>query len=147
MSYSIDWVIPKRVLYSRVWGIQTEDQIKQSDEDMTQFIEEGIPLIHLIMDAREMESMPTSLGNIQSSVSAITDPSYGWVVAVGTTNPVTKFMGLMIAKLFRLRFRRVANLQEAIEFLSGMDATLNWDHANLSLFPTDDVHNLSRNNG
>ncbi len=133
ISYSIDWVINKRVLYSRVWGVQTQEHIEQSDEDMKQFLEEGTPLIHLIMDARELESMPKSLGNIQSTISAITDPAYGWVVAIETKNPVTKFMGLMVAKLFRLRFRRVATIEDAIQFLSEMDNTLNWQEADMSI--------------
>lgn len=142
MPYTVDWVIHKRVLYSRVWGQHTQDDMRQSDQDLKMFLADGIPLIHLIMDAREMESMPTSLGTIQSTISTIKDPAYGWVVAIGTTNPVTKFMGLMIAKLFRLRFRRVETLKDGLQFLSQMDQTLDWNTADTSVFPDSDVHDI-----
>lgn len=139
MGYSIGWVVEKRVLYSRVWGVHSAEDIVSSDTELLRLKQEGIPLIHLIMDARDMVTMPTSLGNIQSSLKTIRDPAFGWVVPIGTTNPVTKFMGIMIAKMFRLRFRRVETLEESIAFLKEIDATIPWDKLDTTAFPESDT--------
>ncbi|HEX2619845.1 MAG TPA: hypothetical protein VHL11_06855 [Phototrophicaceae bacterium] len=122
--HTIEWLIENRVLYSRVWGEQTMEMVKLSNVQLKEMLDQGTAPIHLIMDTREMTAMPRSLSQLQDSMQATKHPSLGWVVTVGTTNPITKYMGMMIAKLFRLRFRRVESFSDTLTFIQTIDPTV-----------------------
>jgi hypothetical protein len=92
---------------------------------------------HLIMDMRAAENLPIQIKRGQESLEVAKHPNLGWVVSVGSTNEIVKYVGIMLVKVFRLRFQRLNSMQEVIDFLHSLDPNLNWSAARLELLVND----------
>ena len=135
--YSLDWLIPNKVAYARVYGRHTIEDMERSNADFKILLDAAGGPAHLIMDMRAAENLPIQIKRGQESLKVAKHPNLGWVVSVGSTNEIVKYVGIMLVKIFRLRFQRLNSMQEVIDFLHSLDPNLNWSAARLELLVND----------
>jgi hypothetical protein len=124
--FTLGWLIPNKVAYAHLFGEHTMQDIERANVDFNLLLEEAGQNVHLIMDMRDLERMPLSLASAQATLEVARHESLSWVVSVSSDNPIIKYMGIMIVKLFRLRFRRCETMQEVIDFLASVDPSIDW---------------------
>ncbi len=135
--YSLDWLIPNKVAYARVYGRHTIEDMEQANADFEGLLHEAGQTVHLIMDMRAAENLPIQIKRGQEVLEVAKNPNLGWVVSVGSSNEIVKYVGIMIVKIFRLRFQRLGNMQDVIDFLHSLDPSLDWSAARTELLIND----------
>jgi len=128
MPVETDWLLQNRIIGIRLYGDVTVADIQISNQTVTQMLDQlqqADHLIHVIHDAGGVTSIPRRVGEIvKATRSGFTHPKIGWTVAYNMENQLIRFMGDMLGRIFRARFRIVQSYAEAMAFLHEMDGTL-----------------------
>ncbi|MCU0513435.1 MAG: hypothetical protein MUE40_12805 [Anaerolineae bacterium] len=135
MPFHIAWYIPQRLIYVRLAGHITPADMTAGSARLVDCLDEGTPLVHLVVDDRDLESTPTSLAQVRNALQFLRHRSLGWVIATGSASPMFRFVTDMLARALRLRARRYATVAEALAFLQAQDATLDWEQARPAVLP------------
>lgn len=124
MPYQLSWLIEERVIYAEFQGRITVDELKAFIADVTDYIESGTPLVHLITNSLHMEKVDMSLATLQTLASAyeLTD-QLGWTIDINRHPILRMFAGLAV-QFANVRQRTVKTIQEAVNFLRTNDDTL-----------------------
>ena len=133
METIADWYVQDRVIYHRPVGVETIEIVQQNNDDLVKLLDKGIPLVHVIVDARYLTKFPTSILKLSKATSFLSHPSIGWVITI-SNNPLVTFLGGMLPQLGSLtRYRVVSELDSALTFLKEQDSTLDWSTVNEAL--------------
>jgi hypothetical protein len=120
------WLLDKRVLYFRVYGEVTLDNIAETMQTQMRFHEEGIAPIHTLIDLRTPAFKVPSLAQIRKVGGVPLHPSTGWMLLMGGERGVVSFAVSLIIQLSGAKtYRPVKSLEEAVDFLNHNDPTLN----------------------
>lgn len=123
----VKWYFEDRVLYERLYGTVTLDDIRSLNIASKAFLANGTPLVHVIVDLSEVERFPTSLATIKEFVKpAPNQKALGWVILFGTTNPLLRFLSSVVTQLAgeNVRMRVMDELGETLDFIRKQDETL-----------------------
>ena len=135
MESLLDWYIPKRIIISRPIGEQTIETVEENNGNLLKLLDAGKAPIHIILDARHITKVPTSLLKLSNATSFLKHPAIGWVVAI-TNDPLIKFIAGMLPQIGSLKHNRVmSEPANCLAFLKEQDQTLDWSIANHDLFP------------
>ena len=126
MPITCQWLLEKRVLLTIYSGDLTVDDFAHLTEEVRAHLdlaEEG--LIHCLCDVGQVKKLPLSLQVLaDTSRGALSHPQFGWMIAYDMPNPIFKFFGDMVTRLFRMRYHVAGTQEEALDFLNSVDATL-----------------------
>ncbi|MBK8035066.1 MAG: hypothetical protein IPK17_37280 [Chloroflexi bacterium] len=134
--YSLDWLIPTKSrmpacmggIPSKIWNGQTPISRFCWTRQAGCAFDYGYARRRKPADSDQARA---------GSLEVAKHPNLGWVVSVGSTNEIVKYVGIMLVKIFRLRFQRLNSMQEVIDFLHSLDPNLNWSAARLELLVND----------
>jgi hypothetical protein len=127
------WYINDRVIYHRPVGDETIEIVQQNNDNLVKLLDQGVPLVHVIVDARYVTKVPTSILKLSKAATFLSHPSIGWVITI-SNNPLVTFLGGMLPQLGSLtRYRVVSELDSALTFLKEQDTTLDWSTVNEAL--------------
>jgi len=128
MPFEQQWIIPNHVVFVKLSGILTVEEIGASFEMSMDFVDEhlGENPIHFLHDWTELEIFPTSLALIKRSTNRkLKDRSkLGWVVAYSSDQFMLRFISDIVFRIFQVHFRMVENLDQAQMLLQNIDPTL-----------------------
>src|SRR5215207_3568472 len=93
-----DWYIKDRVIIHRPVGDETLAIIKKNNDDLIKLLDEGTPKVHIIVDARYITKLPTSLLKLNKATTFLSHPSLGWVITISNNSLIT-FLGGMLPQL------------------------------------------------
>jgi hypothetical protein len=133
MPYRIDWFIPGRVIYRRLWGVVTEDDLRAYYKKFSDLLEAGNAPIHLIVNDGRLEQMPFKASLNTKHLQINRHPSLGWSISIGQLHFVLRWLTVLPRKLRLTRWQWFKTLEEAKNFLKKRDPTLNWQDANEAL--------------
>jgi hypothetical protein len=122
MPIEIYWEIPQRVLYLRYSGHMTVQDIRDSIDQMREHFEDGLPLVHVILDIGEVTGYP-NLAELRHGLNYERSPKQGWTMFVGAEG-IARFISSVLAQLAGNRFRMFDKAEHAMIFLNEMDETL-----------------------
>jgi hypothetical protein len=125
MAHEISWLVPNKVINMYVNGDMTLESLTAFSDDVIQHIEASdAPLVHLLIDERDMGGFPSQIKRVLDSAQFLRHPRLGWFVIYGTDNKVLKFISYMVAQVAHIRHRRFVTQAEALAFLQTIDSTL-----------------------
>ena len=124
MPIDISWYVPQRVISMRSYGDITIDDTIAANHQLITLFDSGIPLIHTLVDQTELKHFPISLNDLLDSLSVLAHPELGWTVVYGKPNKLADFIGGMIARMARVRYRKFNSKMAAINFLVDQDSSL-----------------------
>ncbi|HEX2622407.1 MAG TPA: hypothetical protein VHL11_19745, partial [Phototrophicaceae bacterium] len=87
MPYEFSWYVPRRVIYVRIHGDLTVNELTQLKEESRDFASKGDAPVHAIIDTLAMTSMPHDLPGIFRSMMQGERPLNAFSVLV-TTNRI-----------------------------------------------------------
>lgn len=133
MQAVVEWFVKDRVIFQRPQPVLTIDSVKVNNATLIDLLDQGKPLVHVIVDARYIEKLPTNLFELRGATSFVTHPSIGWVITV-TNSALIKFFGGMLPQIgAKTRYRVFGTLEEAFAFLEELDTTIDWSTRNTAL--------------
>ncbi len=127
MPYTIRWYIPHEVLYLHYSGTVSGDDLRNSLQEMIQYIESSPRhLVHTISDVGEVVT-PTPMKEAVSIIREVgSHPRSGWAVSIREKSPLVKMGSAMGSSIFGLRFRAFDTLEQAMVHLKYFDERLSW---------------------
>ncbi len=137
MPFSVDWYIPRRVLYMRVWGDITPEEIVHQDKQVLRFLNEGQQPVYLVGDDRHVRQTHLSVTNLRSVMKSVNHPALGATIMLGKTSPMATLLTRILFIGAGVRYQRVDTIEATLEVLRNLDSTLQWGEANPSVFSMD----------
>src|SRR5690606_34023816 len=104
MGHLVYWHIENRVCVVQAWGDVALDELTEISQDVTALVQAGEAPVHWIVDARQIASIPKSLGQVQKMAKVFSEPNLGWVLAL-TENHFMKFATSLVSQLSRVNYR------------------------------------------
>jgi len=122
MPYEISWLVEKRVLYTRMYGYVTGEDLRNNNADMATYVLESEQLLHTVTDATETTGTDMGLRDLQNTQFTSVE-NLGWGIYISPSK-MNRFFASVITQLSKKRGRQFATLDEALKFLNEMDDTL-----------------------
>ena len=122
MPTEIYWKIPQRVITVRYSGHMTVQDIRDSIERTRAHLEEGTPLVHIILDIGDVSGYP-NLTELRHGLDYENSRKQGWTMFVGAEG-IARFISSVLSQLASNRFRMFDKAEHALTFLIEMDETL-----------------------
>lgn len=117
------WLVDKRVLAQRFYGEVTVEEIHEANALAQTMIAEGVPLVHTIVDIRDVTRFPTNLSQLAKAVKFSNPELAGWNTII-STNVMTRFLGSAVTQLLGTRLRMFHDEDSVIDFLREQDESL-----------------------
>ena len=122
MPYTMSWLVEKRVLYTRMHGFVTSEELQAQSREMEAYIHTSEQLLYIITDATDTTGTNMGLRDLQKTQFANT-PNLGWSVYI-SPKKMDRFFASVITQLWKKRSREFATLDEGIRFLQSIDESL-----------------------
>jgi hypothetical protein len=124
MPYRLSWYSEdKRIILGEISGDLTLADIEHFSADMNDYLAEGSAPVHFLLDAANLVRFPTNIGVLRQAVTFLGKPALGWVVIMGGSSLMLTFAQLLM-QLTPTRYRKANSLDDALQFLAGVDETL-----------------------
>ncbi len=125
MSYEVSWLVDRRVLYVRLYGSHSSEEIRRLAAETRELCEEGLPFVHIISDTTEQLRAEFKMQDILNMFRGAPPPiaKVGWSTYV-SLNPVNRFLFSITSQLTSGKHRAFVTLEDAIAFLQQVDHTL-----------------------
>lgn len=123
MPCEFRWYIPNRVLYQRMYGEITLEELRGFNVESLQYVEQGQAPVHTLVDMREVTKYPMNLREISSQLLNDPGPKLGWVMVI-TNNPVLRFLASVVVQVAKVRTGVFPSIDEALAFVAKRDETL-----------------------
>jgi hypothetical protein len=122
MPYTISWLVEKRIIYTRMYGFVTGDELSAQKVEMEPLIQNSDQLLYIITDATDTTGTNMGLRDLQKTQFADAT-NLGWAVYI-SPKKMDRFFASVITQLLKKRSREFATLEEGIRFLQSVDETL-----------------------
>lgn len=123
----VSWHLPGRIIYDCPQGVITPEIAKASSNAIIELLDsQPVPPsggIHLILDMRQATEIPRNLSNASHALKYMRHPALGWTVMI-TESQIQRMFASVLAQVFRVRFKVVADMAEAVDFLTRYDPAL-----------------------
>ena len=122
MPYQLSWLVEKRVIYTRLYGLVTSEELSAQKEEMEPLIQSSDQLLYIITDGSDTTGTSMGLRDLQKTQFADA-ANLGWAVYI-SPKKMDRFFASVITQLLKKRSREFATLEEGIRFLQSIDETL-----------------------
>ncbi|MEQ8674799.1 MAG: hypothetical protein RLP44_18245 [Aggregatilineales bacterium] len=131
MPYTIDWYIENEIIYVAYSGVTTAEELEESLYTIKEMIESSPRhLVHVISDVGDVTQSVKPLESLGIVRKVGNSPQSGWMIILREKSALIKFGVALGTTVFKSRNRTFDTLEQAVEFIKGMDTTLNWDAVN-----------------
>jgi hypothetical protein len=124
MSFEISWHTPKKIIFVHLLGELDLNAVEAMAQQCAVLMDEGIAPVHILLDDRNGGRPPISLSQLRSRLEIGKHPYLGWIVGIGETDPVAKFLLPLVMNLISVKYERVATIDDALNFLIKQDLTI-----------------------
>ena len=117
------WYQENRVMIVKVEGELTLADMAAADVKIVELVRAGSqfnPLVHLIVDMRDMTKMPVNLAQVHRTLTHLKEPALGWSVMIGMS-PVMRFVSSTVIQMAGAHFRIFPAAEEGVAFLISQD--------------------------
>ena len=134
MPYAIAWYIKDEILFVRFSGVLTGDDLRAYMKEAWSFVESSPrPLVHAINDVGDVVEPVSLIESLKVIRASEPHPRTGWSVNIREKSALVKMGAGFGSSVFKVRFKSVNTLDEAIAHLQFVDSALSWDKADASV--------------
>lgn len=124
MPFTIQWLVPERVLLSTFEGVMTLAEIEQVVQAFISRMDTTVPPVHVMLCTNDVTRPVTDLNALYHITKPyFRHPRLGWTV-LQSDNKLHHFLVGTLAKLLGARWTVAADVAAAEVFLREQDATL-----------------------
>lgn len=123
MPISCTWLVEKRVIVQKYYGVVTSKQIADAMDEFRTMMQEGIAPVHVFVDAVEQDGyIDINIRDLPSLVPKILHGA-GWIVVV-QPNTLQRFFVSLGMQISGARYKFVKDEAAARDYLVKHDPTL-----------------------
>ncbi|MBA3870818.1 MAG: hypothetical protein ABI970_01505 [Chloroflexota bacterium] len=122
MPYKVSWLVDQRVMYTRMYGFVTGEELGAQKVEMEALLPKDGPKLYIITDGTDTTGTNMGLRDLQKTQFADAT-NLGWAVYI-SPKKMDRFFASVITQLLKKRSREFATLEEGIRFLQSIDETL-----------------------
>lgn len=124
MAVETRWLIEDRVLYQRIHGDVTLEDLDTAAKNVDIFVEHlSNTLVYLVVDERDVTKFPISLREVSNAMQRKPSPLLAWTLILASDG-MHRFLSSAVGQLLGLRIRAFNRPEEVIAFLADQDETL-----------------------
>ena len=123
MAYETEYYVDQRVIYNRFTQQMSAEDAEGANSSTLDLLREGDAPVHVIIDVSALDLIAIDLKELTATVDFPRDNKVGWVIVVGD-NPLARIVGSLVMQDGHVKSRFVESLDEAVNILERMDATL-----------------------
>lgn len=126
MPMSIEWMLPNRILYERLYGAVTLDDLRTLQRECLHMMEtSGIAPIHIVVDFSGATDFPRNIPQLRNALVYTGTMRLGNVILI-TQNPLIRFLSTVVAQLrfYSMILRCFDDRESALAHLLEQDASL-----------------------
>ncbi len=123
MLYECHWYIDQRVLYQKVSGTVSVQDLAALQADGDPKIENGIRFVHVIVDATDVTHFPINLGDLNRVMHRSTSDNRGWTVIIAS-NRMLQVITSTLVQLAGMRVRIFSTLDAGLAFIKQQDSSI-----------------------
>lgn len=123
MPYKLDWVVPGKVLFGRMWGEPQADEIREFSLSISRTVADAQPPVHCVLDVTQISRTPFNLRELNSFLNRDHTSNFGWLVLI-SDNLLARFLGTAVLQLAQMRVRVFNDRPSALRFLNEIDSAL-----------------------
>ncbi|MCA9911601.1 MAG: hypothetical protein KC519_23260, partial [Anaerolineae bacterium] len=91
MSNEVTWQLENQIVYMRLSGVVTVEDIKQASATVTSMMPSETARVHLVVDLRDLHKFPTQLRDLAGLIPNIPRRGNGWLLFV-SQNAFVRFL-------------------------------------------------------
>ncbi len=134
MPYELKWYVDNRIIYARVWGKTTSDEMQDFGALMLSLVESGTPPIYYIFDGTGIQQMPVNFTQAKDALKFARHEAMGGIIAIGRSNPLVQTLSAVMTRIFRVNYRQLPTFDDAIAFLKEHDHSIDWTQVDDTIF-------------
>lgn len=124
MAFTYSWLVSKRVLVGRIWGMQTLSELEESISILWEYLDEGEAPVHFIANLEGLDKAPVDLNELTRLFRFTQSPRVGWIIIVGLSARNLVIILSVLSKIMRVPFKSFDTMDSAVVFLKENDPTL-----------------------
>lgn len=125
MSHSTDWYQEGHVILTTFSENLTIEELRENDAVILDMVSSSNEKVHLVIDVTKLKKFPTKVGEIrQSAARYLQRDNMGWLVVIGFSNPLIRFLSSVITQLSNINLIQVDSIDEAITRLQKIDPVI-----------------------
>ena len=122
MPYHVSWYLQERIICLELEGILSLEDIIEGNTILRHYIKTSNATVHILVDVQQLKIFPTNIQKIYDDYQKRHNNT-GCTVLIGGT-PVMQFTANVLVKLFGVKIKFAATLDEAIAILCRQDTSL-----------------------
>lgn len=135
MPYKLYDYIPNRVLYVRIWGDYSADELVTSNQEVLNYLNRASHKIINISDFMLMRDYPKNVFKLASTFTLFGHPQHNWQIVI-SPDAAVRFISSTVIQMAKrannkIQFKVAASPEEALLILPHLDPQL----LNLPPFP------------
>jgi hypothetical protein len=124
MSATASWYQPGRIVHVVIEGDLTLDDAETVNQVVTQYIREGQPPVHLLVEATRLGKFPLDLKRFPKLTGYLHEPNLGKMAVITSQGALTKFFASIITQAAHIEMKLFDKLDDGMTFLRRVDITL-----------------------
>ena len=77
MPYAVSWLVEKRVVYTRMYGFVTCEELQAQSRELESYVQASDQLLYIITDATDTTGTNMGLRDLQKT-QFVDTPNLGW---------------------------------------------------------------------
>jgi hypothetical protein len=123
-SYQVRWLVEGKAVLFQLEGAYDFDVMRQAMIALDDELANADSQVYLVIDAERLADFARNFRELLDEMRARQHyDRFVWSLLI-TSNPIVRFFGSIASNLFRVKFRSVASLDEAVEVLARIDPAL-----------------------
>jgi hypothetical protein len=112
MPYDISWWKQDHVLYIRLYGVITLDDLEQVTQRSIEALRTTPNVVHAITDTLEIETLPNNIAALMRNMKPQRQPNSGYTIIV-SGNKLVRFIANTLLQVLQMDIRLVTTLDDA----------------------------------
>jgi hypothetical protein len=120
MPYKLFWQEEQTLIYFEIIGDFTKDEMYEMCYRLRdEFLSKTSAKATILIDAQSVTSHPQDLRMLREATNIYSNhPNLSWMIFLGISNPITRYITNVLFQMVGTRFRTVTNLEEALEIVN-----------------------------
>jgi len=124
MPFFVSWLCSERVIYARVTGLVTMEEVIGYNTELVRYVTSGEAPVHTVLHHDNITRIPRDVLSIRRALTVLDNPGMGWVVHVSQKRSPWLYAGLLMSRMTGSLGHTTTTIQDALTFLSNQDYTL-----------------------
>lgn len=120
MTYTIDWLVPGRVLEAVIVEEVSEQALLDSDHVINEMLDTASQPVHFLIDVRQMKTHPSAQTTFK--LTYYKHRNMGHFLIIGfSMNPMLRFLNTLVGRAVGFKVKDFKTRDEAIAYLTTIE--------------------------